>query len=167
MRLALPALLLAAALAGCASDGRSPPSLAPRAAEAIDPRLPVPDRSAALAPDAALAARLDSALERARAAAAAAEPAIAAARAAVAAAGPSGSDGWIAAQQSVSAAIAARAPFVAAMADFDRLVSARIETGGRIVPRDIAAARARAEALTALDERQAAAIDALRARLGG
>lgn len=165
MRFALPALLLAAALAGCASDGRSPPSLAPRAAEAIDPRLPIIDRSGELPADPALLAQLQDALARARAAAGRAEPAIATARSAVGSAGARGSESWISAQQLVSVAVAAREPFTTALGDFDRLISARIAGGERLVPRDIAAAREAAASLSELDRRQGEELSALQARL--
>jgi hypothetical protein len=70
MRLA-PALLVAVLLAGCASN-LTPPSLAPRAAEKIDPRIPVVDNSAALLADPALVAELRAAEARASSAALAA-----------------------------------------------------------------------------------------------
>lgn len=165
MRRALPALLLTAALAGCASSGRKPPSLAPRAAEAIDPRLPIVDRSGELPADRALVAQLQDALARARSAAGRAEPAIASARSAVAGAGPRGSESWISAQQLVSVAVAAREPFTTALGDFDRLVSARIVSGGRFVPRDVAAAREAAASLSEIDRRQGEELSALQARL--
>lgn len=157
----LPALLL---LGGCASIDDAP-SLAPRVAEAIDPRLPVVDRSLALSVGAELAAALGSLRSRALAAAAKAEPAIAAAGRAASAAGPRESESWIAAQQAISLAITERGAFTAALGDLDALVATRIRTAARLVPQDIAAADALAAELGAIDTRQAAAISQAQSRL--
>ena len=51
-------LLLSLALAGCSTRQGTPPSLAPRAAEAIDPRVPVEPKGPPAPADEALAARL-------------------------------------------------------------------------------------------------------------
>lgn len=158
------ALSLAVLLAGCAFTA-TPPSLAPRAAEKIDPRLPVVDNSAALPADPALLAELRAAEARARSAAAAAEPAIAAARNAVGSAGARESESWIAAQQLVSAAVAARGPFTTALGDFDRLIAGRIVSGARLVPKELAEAKASSAELAALDRRQGQELDALQQRL--
>ncbi|GAA4014187.1 hypothetical protein GCM10022280_10720 [Sphingomonas swuensis] len=157
-------LLGSLALTACASAGQGP-SLAPRAAEAIDPRVPVVDGSAALAADAGLSARLAALRDQALAAAGRAEPAIRAAAAATSSAGGRESDSWIAAQQLVSAAIAERAAFSTALGDLDRLVAERIQSGGRLVPQDVLAARAVADQLSAVDRRQSDELAALQARL--
>jgi hypothetical protein len=158
----LPALLL---LGGCASV-QNVPSLAPRAAEAIDPRLPLPDRSLDLPADPAFVAALGSLRTRALAAAARAEPAIEAAGRAAAGAGPRESESWIAAQQAISFAISERGPFTTAFGDLDALIAARVRGSGRLVPRDLAAAEALVAELTAIDRRQAGEIAGAQRRLG-
>jgi hypothetical protein len=152
-RLFLPGCVLALVAAACAPVGNAP-SLEVRSAEAIDPRLPVVDRSATLAADPELAAALGSLRQRAIAAAAQAEPAIRAAASAAAVAGPRESESWIVAQQRLSAAIATRAPFTAALSDLDRLIALRVRSRERLVPRDLAAAEALAAELGAIDRRQ-------------
>lgn len=159
----LPLFLLGACAGG---DRPGEPSLAPRAAEAIDPRLPVPDTSGELPANAALAARLQSLLAEAQAAQGGADAAIAAAERAAAGAGPRQSESWIAAQQLLSAAVAARYPVVRALGDMDALVARAVQEGGGLVPADLQAVRAAASAVAAIDSRQAARIAAVQARLG-
>lgn len=156
----LPVLLAAA----CAPFGKEP-SLSPRPAEAIDPRLPVVDRSGELPADPRLAAEISALRDRAIVAAAAVEPALQNATLAVAAAGARESESWVAAQQLVSAAIAARAPFARALGDFDVLLAERIRGGRRLVPQDLAMVQRVAEQLGAIDRRQAGEIAALERRL--
>lgn len=160
----LPGCALLLLTAGCAPI-KDAPSLSPRAAEAIDPRLPVPDRSAALPVSPEFATALTTLRTRALAAAAEAEPAIRAATAAAAAADPPQSESWIAAQQIVSAAVAARAPFAAALGDLDALIGLRVRGRERLVPQDVAAAEAVLAELNAIDRRQAGAIMAAERRL--
>jgi hypothetical protein len=165
VRLLFSACLLAALpLAGCASV-KDAPSLAPREAEGIDPRLPVPDRSAALPADPELSSALGALRERALRAAREAEPAIAAARAASLRAGARESESWIAAQQAISAAVGARAAFTTALGDLDRLIALRIRGRERLVPQDLAAAEAVVEELGVIDRRQSAVLAAASAAL--
>jgi hypothetical protein len=156
-RLILPGCALLLLVAGCAPV-REAPSLEPRAAEAIDPRLPVIDRSEALAADPAFAAELGAVRQRALAAARAAEPAIASATRAA-----------MAAETSCCAAIqlslsrdpadpAARAPFTAALGDLDRTIALRVRSRGRLVPQDLAAADGVIAEVAALDRAQASAL---------
>ena len=163
-----PALLLltagAAALAGCASIADAP-SLARRPAEAIDPRLPVVDRSAALPADPALAAALRRIADPAFVEARAVDAAIARALALASAAGPAGSESWISAQQALSAAIAAQEPVTRALGDFDAALAERISAGSRLVPQDLAAARAIAGELAEVDRRHRSEIAAVQRRL--
>ncbi|WP_300975069.1 hypothetical protein [Sphingomonas sp. LHG3406-1] len=163
VRPALAVLLLTAA-AACAplKDG---PSLAPRAAEAIDPRLPIPDRAADLPPTPAFLAALEAVRSRALAGADVAEPAIRTATAAAAGAGPVQSESWITAQEQLSAAIAARAALVSALGDLDALVSRHTRSAERLVAQDLAAARRVNDELGAIDRRQLDALDAIKARL--
>lgn len=156
-----PALLL---LAGCASVTDAP-SLAPRPAELIDPRLPVVDGSLALPADPALAAALRRVAAPAFAQARTVDAAIARAQSLAASAGPSGNESWIAAQQALSGAIAAQEPVTRALGDFDAAVAERVRSGSRLVPQDLAAVRGIAEELAAVDRRHRAAIAEVQRRL--
>lgn len=164
MRPFAPAIACSLLLAGCASVADAP-SLARRPAEAIDPRLPIPDRSAALPADPALAAALRRIADPAFARAPAVDAAIGRADALAGSAGAPGSESWISAQQALSAAVAAQAPITRAIGDFDEAVADRIRSGARLVPQDLAAVRAISADLAALDRRQRDAIAAVQARL--
>jgi hypothetical protein len=157
-------LLLTAALAGCAPVSDAP-SLARRPAETVDPRLPVSDRSAALPADPALAAALRRIANPAFTQAPAVDLAIARAATLANAAGPAGSESWIAAQQALSAAVAAQEPVTRAIGAFDAALAERIGTGSRLVPRDLAAASAIAGELAEIDRRHRAALAAVQRRL--
>jgi hypothetical protein len=151
-------------LGGCASVTNAP-SLAPRAAEAIDPRLPIVDRSAALPADPALAAALRGIAEPAFAQARNVDAAIGRAEALAGSAGLAGSESWIAAQQALSVAIAAQEPVTRAIGAFDAAVAERISSGARLVPQDLAAVRGIAADLAAVDRRHREAIAAVQRRL--
>ena len=118
MRAALPLALLLAALSGCAAPGPYP-SLEPREVERRyaggDPEaVPTP-----VADDPTIAARIAEHVALARSGDAAFEEALAIAAPLVARGGAVGSESWVAAQQAVSRAEAARAPTVRALADLD------------------------------------------------
>jgi hypothetical protein len=167
MRFDLPFLLLAVtALGACASPGGPYPSLQPRATEAIDPRVPVErpmnDRPATPA----LAAKLAELVSQARGGDAAFDPAAAQAERLAAAAGAAPSEGWIAAQEALTAAIAAREPTAHALGDIDGLAATMLQTQGGIAPNDFAAIESAAADVAALDRRQNERIDALKKRLG-
>ena len=156
----LAALVLAGA---CAAPGPYP-SLAPRPAEKAyadrqDERQPVaqPD-------DPALAAEIAGLAAAGRAGAAEFDSALPAARSAVAAAGPSGSDSWIEAQQSVSRLEAARARTVAALADLDALAVRRAQAG-TLSPGDGERLRLATAAVQALADAQAERLRALEGSL--
>src|SRR6478672_10317750 len=106
-RLALFCLLLSACSTG--PSGHEP-SLAPRAAEAIDPRVPIPSEVIAGPADRALAARIAVLLAQVRSGDATFQAALPNAEQQAAAAGPAQSESWIVAQQVLSALIATRAP---------------------------------------------------------
>src|SRR5687768_6986849 len=101
MRSYLPLLALPLA-AACTMTTSPEPSLAPRAAEAIDPRLPVSGDVPAGAVDPALANRLSALVAEVRSAAPAFEAREAEAGRLAAAASPQASESWIAAQQALS-----------------------------------------------------------------
>ena len=164
MRAALrPALLLAALSGGCAAPGPYP-SLEPREVERRyaegDPE-PVPTP---VADDASIAARIADFAARARAGDAAFEQAVAAARPLVARAGAPGTDGWVAAQQAVSRAEAARAPTIQALADLDAYAIDRAAEKA-LSESDIERLASSTAALQAIANRQHDALKGLQGRL--
>ena len=155
------------ALAGCAAPPGPGPSLAPRNAEAIDPRVPI-EASGVQAPvDRALAPRLGELVGLARQGDRAFAAAVGEAQRLAASAGARQSESWVAAQQALSAAVAARGPTTRALGDIDALAASALARQGGIAPADLAAIEAAAAQVGALDRRHAQTIDALQARLGG
>lgn len=159
------ALLLTILIAGCAAPGPEAPSLAPRAAEAIDPRVPVPEPVLASEPDAQLVRRLDALVAQALAADAQFEAAAADARRLVAAAGAPESESWVVAQQALSAAVAARGPVVGAVGEIDSIGAERIAAAGGIGAANFRAIKAAAARVAEIDEREARAVGAMQAAL--
>lgn len=167
MRTTTPLILtLVAALGACSSPGGPYPSLAPRPAEAIDPRVPVERPINDRPVTAALAARLAELVAEARSGEAAFDSHASEAEHLAAAAGPPQSGSWVAAQQALSAAVAARAPTATAIGDIDALGANALHTQGGIAPNDLAAIQGAAAEAGALDQRQADRIKALQQRLG-
>ncbi|MFC7537371.1 hypothetical protein ACFQPG_08325 [Sphingomonas sp. GCM10030256] len=158
------ALLLPMVLAGCASASDAP-SLAPRPAEAIDPRLPVEDRSGSIPASADLGAQLAMLVQQARAAEGRFDAAMAAAERLAATAGARQSESWIAAQQALSGAIAERAPVTRALADVDALGTALVNSRGGVSPADEAQLAAAADAIGTIDRRQHQRVAAAQGRL--
>ncbi|MGE5562173.1 MAG: hypothetical protein ACM3ZV_02565 [Bacillota bacterium] len=162
-RLILVTLL---ALSACSSAGGPYPSLQPRAAEAIDPRLqpvrPLNDRPVTPA----LAAQLAGLVAQARSGDAAFEPEAARAEQLSASAGAPQSESWIAAQQALSAAIAARKPSALAQADIDTLAATALQTQGGIAPNDLKAIESAAAEVSRIARGQTDRIDAMQRRLG-
>ena len=139
----------------------------PRAAETIDPRVPVGDGGVQLRVDAALAARLAELVGLARQGDRAFTAAAGEAQRLAASAGAPQSESWVVAQQAVSAAVAARAATARALGDIDALAAAALVRRGGIAPADLAAIEGAAAEVGAIDRRQAGTIDALQRRLGG
>lgn len=154
-------------LAGCTQPGGPFPSLAPRAAETIDPRIPVEAVPAAVAADPLLASRLNELVAQARAGDAAFGLAAAAAERLIAVAGAAQGESWVAAQQALSAAVAARAPTTGAMGDINELAATAIAQRGWIPPANRSAIEAAAALVGEVERAQASRIDAMSARLGG
>ena len=150
------------ALAACVKPGGEYPSLAPRAAEAIVPRLPLPSEPSPGPLDAALAARLAAAVGEARGGVAAFDRLAAIAERAAAAAGPSQGEGWIVAQQALSALVAQHGVTTRAAGDIDAIAATRIDQARWISPTNRSAIETAAAEVGAINERQAATI----ARLG-
>src|SRR6266571_2690621 len=126
--------LVVLSLSACAAPGGPYPSLQPRAAEAIDPRVPVerPMNNRPVTP--ALASRLAELVAQGRSSDAAFEPAADQAEHLAAAAGAPQSEGWVAAQQALSVAAAARGPTTAALGDIDALGATKLQTQGGLAP---------------------------------
>jgi len=152
-------------LSACAAPQTGEPSLAPRAAEAIDPRVPIASEVAAGPVDPQLAARLAALMADARAGDAAFQAAAQDAERLAANAGAAQSDSWVEAQQALSALVAARAPVTKASADVDALAAARVTASGGIAAGDLAAIQTASRELGIIDTREAATIDRLQAQL--
>jgi hypothetical protein len=163
---ALPLLPAIAALAACATPCGTATPLAPRVAEAVDPRVPVvsPVRSGPV--DAQLAARLAALIDQAQSGDAVFRDAAARAEQLAAAAGAAQSESWVAAQQALSAALAARGPTTRALGDIDGLGSTALATRGGISAADMAAIEDASARVAAIDRSQIDRIRAIEARLG-
>ena len=153
-------------LGACTQPGGPFPSLQPRAAENLDPRVPVerPINDRPVTP--ALAARLAELVSQARAGDAQFDGAASNAERLAASAGAPRSEGWIAAQEALSAALAARRPVTEALGDIDGLGATSLQRQGGLAPNDLAAIQRAGEDVAAIDRRQAERINAIQARLG-
>jgi len=154
------------ALSACAAPGGPYPSLQPRAAEAIDPRLPVtrPMNNRPVTPS--LAANLASLVDEAQTGNASFDSSASQAERLAASAGAPQSEGWIAAEEALTAAVAARKPTATALGDIDGLAATALQTQRGIAPNDLAAIQRAAAQVGALDQRQADRINAIQKRLG-
>ena len=159
----LPVIL---ALSACATPGGPYPSLQPRAGENVDPRLPVGRPLNDRPVRAALAGRLAELVAEARSGNAAFETAMGEAERLAGSAGGPQSEGWVAAQEALSAAVAAAGPTRIALGDIDGIGASALQTQGGIAPSDLAAIKAAQSAVAALDERQSQRIKAVQQRLG-
>ncbi len=158
----IAALPLLVGLAACAASPATEPSLAPRAAERIDPRLPLPSEAPTGVVDPALASRLAQSVAAGRDGQRTFAAQVGNAQALAGAAGPAQSESWIVAQQALSGLEGARAKTTAALAEIDSIASARIQNGGGLSPADLAAVEAASRELGAIAEQQ----DAIIARIG-
>ena len=161
-RLAHVAFFLAAS---CSTATMQEPSLAPRAAEAIDPRLPIPDTMPVGPVDSALAVRLGELVGAARGGVPAFEAQEAEATRLASAAGPMASESWIAAQQALSILIERYGTTTRAAADIDALAANRLEGQRWIRPADQQAIAAAAAEVAAISGSQAASIERLKGQL--
>jgi hypothetical protein len=160
------AYLMLLSVAGCAASTTAP-SLAPRPAEAIDPRVPIPDMIVSADVSLGLSQQLEALVAQAvngdeafRAAAENAE------RLASAAGAPQ-SESWVLAQQALSVAVAAREPVTRALGEIDSLASTRIKELGGISSADLQAINAAAARVAEIDAREAAVIERLQAQIRG
>ena len=166
MRFPVLLSLLMALVTGCSTTNGDIPSLAPRAAEQIDPRVPVerPPNDRPVAPG--LAARLNVLVAQAQSGEARFEAAIAAARRAAEGAGARESESWIVAQEALSAAVKARETAAMAVSEIDSIAAELLVAQGGLAPADRAAIEAAAEIAGAINRRQAEAVAAIQGRLG-
>jgi len=158
--------LLLMPMSACTSPGGSYPSLQPRPTEAIDPRVPVvkPMNNRPVSP--ALAARLRGLVEQAQSGSSAFDSAASAAERLAAGAGTQQTEAWIAAQEALSGAVAARKPAVDALADIDEIAALALQNQRGIAPNDIAAIQQAAETVGVIDRRQADRVRAVQRQLG-
>jgi len=154
------------AVAACSAPGGPYPSLQPRAAEAIDPRVPVVRPLNDRPVTASLAAQLSALVDQARSGNAAFDSAASQAERLAASAGAPQSEGWIAAQEALTAAIAARKATATALGDIDALAAGALQDNAGIAPNDLAAIKSAQAEVGALDAQQAARIDAIQKQLG-
>lgn len=159
--------VLVLAASACAAPAVDPPSLAPRAAEAIDPRVPVPEPEISAAPDPQLVARLNALVAEAEAGDAAFRAVIGEARRLAESAGEPQSESWVVAQQALSTAIAARSPVTRAMGEIDSIGAERVLALGGIEAANLRAIEAASARIAQIDERQARIVSELQARLRG
>ena len=158
----VPALV--ALSAGCAAP-RDYPSLAPRAAEGIDPRLPVASQPSPGTVEPGVATTLARAVATARGGTAAFAQLAARAETLAGAAGARESESWVVAQQALSALSAQHGVTTSAAADIDAIAAERIAATRWLNPATRAAIEAAAGEVGAISERQSATIDRLSARL--
>ena len=123
---------------------------------------PINDRPAT----GSLVAQLSALVEQARSGNGAFDAAAGEAERLAANAGAPQSEGWIAAQEALTAAIAARKPTATALGDIDALAAAALQRQGGFAPSDLTAIETAQAEVAALDERQAARIDAVQKSLG-
>lgn len=159
-------LLPLMAIAGCSAPGGPYPSLQPRPAEAIDPRLPIVRPVNDRPVTASLATQLAALVDQARSGNAAFDSAASEAERLAAGAGAPQSEGWIAAQEALTAAIAARKPTATALGDIDALAAATLQAQAGLAPSDLAAIKSAQAEVGALDARQAGRIDTVQKALG-
>ena len=166
MRMRRTALLSILALTACSAPGGPYPSLQPRAAETIDPRVPVVRPVNDRPVTAGLAARLAALVDQAQSGDAAFDGAASVAERLAGGAGPPRSESWIAAQEALTAAIAARRPTATAMGDIDEIGATALQNQAGIAPNDFAAIKSAAAKVGAIDSRQADRVASIQKRLG-
>ena len=152
-------------LAGCGAP-QGYPSLAPRPAEAIDPRVPIAANPSPGTVDPAVAARLASAVAQARGGTAEFNRLASRADALAAAAGSPRSESWVVAQQALSALGAQHGVTTDAAADIDAVAADRIDATRWLVPATQAAISAAAAEVGAISAAPRAIITRLTGRLG-
>lgn len=157
-------LTLSLTTTACAAPGIYP-SLAPRASEGVDPRVPLDATPSAGTLDPRTAAGLADAVDAARGAVAKFNQLARVAEALTGVAGLRQSESWIAAQQALSALGAQHGVTTSAAAAIDALAADRIGETRWLTPATRAAIEAAAAEVGAINDRQSAIIDQIGARL--
>ncbi|WP_294123440.1 hypothetical protein [Sphingomonas sp.] len=165
MRRLVPLTALLAVAACTVPLGDPEPSLAPRPAEAVDPRVPVPGDVPTGVVDTELAVQLGALVAEVGQAVPAFDAKQATAEQAAASAGPMASESWVAAQQALSLLIEQYGVTTRAAANIDQLGSSRLQGQHWISPADQQAIAAAATEVAAISDRQSAAIDRLKDQL--
>ena len=160
-----PAAILPLMLLSACASGNAPPSLLPRAAEAIDPRIPVVKPMNDRPVDPALAAHLAELVTQAQSSDAEFQPAAAEAQRLAETAGEAQSESWILAEQALTRAIASRDPTVHALGDIDALGANRLQANSGLAPNDLEAIKHAGAEVGAIDDRQARTIKAIQEQL--
>lgn len=167
MRIGIPLALLAIGpLSACSTPPGNYPSLAPRPQEAIDPRIPVPNEVHVGPADPNLSAHLAVLIDQAQSGDRAFQSVAENAERLAASAGAEQSEGWVAAQQALSAAQEARGPTTRALGDIDALGANALQKNGGIPAGNLAAIQAAAAKVAEIDNAEADRIDAIEKRLG-
>lgn len=163
-RLAISLVTLLAA--ACSGPGTGPePSLAPRPAEAVDPRIPIANPAPSGPVDPAVASKLGELVGQVRAGVSSFDAQEVEATRLAATAGPMASESWVAAQQALSRLVEQYGVTTRAAADIDELASTQIDRQRWIRPGNRAAIAAAASEVGAISDRQAAAITRLKDQL--
>ncbi len=157
-------LVLTFAIAACAAPGTYP-SLAPRATESIDPRVPIDATPSPGTLDPRIATTLAEAVAAARSGTAGFDRLARIAEGLAAAAGAHQSERWIAAQQALSALGAQHGVTTNAAANIDAIAAEKIDETRWLVPATRAAIEAAAAEVGAINDAQREVIDRLGARL--
>jgi len=116
--------------------------------------------------DASLTARLAELVAAAHSGDGAFEAAAAEARRLAATAGAQQSESWIAAEEALTRAIAARDATARALGDIDSLGGDRLQANDGMAPNDLAAIQRASAEVGAIDERQSRTVKAIQATLG-
>jgi hypothetical protein len=164
MRLIL-LLALIFATAACAAP-RDYPSLAPRTAEGIDPRVPIDATPSAGTLDVRTSAALSEAVSAARRGVAEFNRLARVAESLAASAGPRQSESWIAAQQALSALGAQHGITTNAAASIDEIAAEGIDQKRWLSPATQSAVEGAAAEVGAINDVQSALLDRLGNRLG-
>jgi hypothetical protein len=158
-------VILAGLLAACTAPEVQAPSLAHRPAEAIDPRVPVPEPHISSVPNGALVGQLNALVAQAVTGDENFRPLADEAEQLVAAAGEKGSESWVVAEQALTVAVAARTPVASAVGDIDALGATRVQQLGGIAAADLKAINEAAARVSEIDNREAATITRLQGLL--
>jgi hypothetical protein len=158
-------LIFVTATGACSAPGGPYPSLQPRAAEAIDPRIPVeePRNDRPVSPG--LASRLAELIAHARNGDTDFQVAADQAERLTASAGTPQSETWVAAQEALTVAVAARGAVGSALGDIDETAAVALQTQGGIAPSDLAAIQHASAEVGTINQREAARTQAIQDRL--